>query len=172
MKMIKKFKDKEVIYDESCYIADSAEIMGDVVLKKDVSVFYHSVIRGDSASIFIDEESNIQDLCVLHCDNNHPVHIGKRVSVGHRAIIHGASIDDETLIGMGAIVLNGAKIGKHCIIGANALVSENMVIEDGSVVVGIPAKKIKNISEKQIENIIHNAKHYVELGKEHKYECK
>ncbi len=170
--MIRSFKDKNVQYDESCFIADNADVIGNVILNKDVSVFYHSVIRGDSASIFIDEESNIQDLCVLHCDEKNPIHIGKRVSVGHRAIIHGASIDDETLIGMGAVVLNGAKIGKHCIIGANALVGEKMIIEDGSVVVGIPAKVIKKTSEVQIETILKNAQHYVELGKEHKNECK
>lgn len=143
-----------------------ATVLGDVILEKDVSIWYGSVVRGDADRIEIREGSNIQDLCVIHVDAGHPVCIGKRVTVGHRAIIHGCTIEDEVMIGMGAIVMNGAHIGTHTIIGAGALIPENTVIPPNSIVVGCPGKVIKSITTEQIQHIKENAEHYIEMSKE------
>lgn len=144
-----------------------ATVVGDVTLHQNVSVWYGSVIRGDSDSIEIGENSNIQDLSVLHTDHGYPIHIGKNVTIGHRAIVHGCTIEDEVMIGMGAILMNGSKIGKHSIIGAGALIPEGKEIPANSIVVGMPGKVIHQTSEKQIEEILENAKHYVELAREY-----
>ena len=144
-----------------------ATVVGDVTLHQNVSVWYGSVIRGDSDSIEIGENSNIQDLSVLHTDHGYPIHIGENVTIGHRAIVHGCTIEDEVMIGMGAILMNGAKIGKHSIIGAGALIPEGKEIPANSIVVGMPGKVIHQTSEKQIEEILENAKHYVELAREY-----
>lgn len=166
--MILNYKDKKPQIDKSCYISSNATIIGDVHMEKGATVWFHSVIRGDKDQIIIGENSNIQDNCTLHTDPNHILRIGKNVTVGHNAVLHGATIEDEVLIGMGAIVLNGAVIGKHSIIGAGALVKEGMVIPPRSLVVGCPGKVIKEISDEAILEILENAKHYAELGQEYK----
>lgn len=166
--MIKTYRTYTPDIHESCYLSENATIIGDVTLEKDVSVWFHSVIRGDKDHIHIKEGSNIQDNCTLHTDPNHQLSIGKYVTVGHNAILHGCTIDDEVLIGMGAIVLNGANIGKHAIIGAGALVKENQVIPEGALAVGCPCKIIKQVNEAQIKDIMENAQHYIALGKEYK----
>lgn len=129
------------------WVADSAVIVGDILLEEDVSVWFGSVLRGDNEQIVIGERSNIQDLCVLHTDLGFPLTIGAGCTIGHRAILHGCTIGDNTLIGMGATVLNGAVIGKNCLIGANALVPEKKVIPDNSLVVGVPAKVVRELGE-------------------------
>lgn len=144
-----------------------ATVVGNVTLHQNVSVWYGSVIRGDSDSIEIGENSNIQDLSILHTDYGYPIHIGKNVTIGHRAIVHGCTIEDEVMIGMGAILMNGAKIGKHSIVGAGALIPEGKEIPANSIVVGMPGKIIHQTSEKQVEEILENAKHYVELAREY-----
>ena len=144
-----------------------ATVVGNVTLHQNVSVWYGSVIRGDSDSIEIGENSNIQDLSILHTDHGYPIHIGKNVTIGHRAIVHGCTIEDEVMIGMGAILMNGAKIGKHSIVGAGALIPEGKEIPANSIVVGMPGKIIHQTSEKQVEEILENAKHYVELAREY-----
>lgn len=141
-------------------------VKGNVILGKDVSVWYNAVIRGDSDLIEIADGTNVQDGCVIHVDKGFPVHIGQRVTIGHGAILHGCTIEDEVLIGMGAIVMNGASIGTHSIIGAGALIPENSQIPANSVVVGCPGKVIKQTTDKQIEMIIKNAKQYIEEAKE------
>ena len=166
--MLYQYHDHKPEIDASCFVADGTSIIGDVKLKEDVSVWFGSVIRGDKDEIVIGKGSNVQDNCTLHTDPNHKLIVGKNVTVGHNAILHGCKIEDEVLIGMGAKVLNGAHVGRHSIIGAGALVVENMDIPENSVVVGCPAKIIKSISEKQVHSILENAKHYVELGKEYK----
>ena len=145
--------------------ANNATILGHVSIGKGSSVWYNAVIRSEEETIEIGQESNIQDQCVLHTDLGYPLKIGNRVTIGHGAIVHGCTIEDEVLIGMGAIVLNGAYIGKHSIIGAGCVVPENMVIPQKSVVVGVPAKIIKNTSESQVFDILSNAEHYVKLSK-------
>lgn len=166
--MLLNYKDKKPQLHESCYIASTAAIIGEVTVKKGASIWFHTVIRGDKDEIVIGEDSNIQDNCTLHTDPGHQLIIGKNVTVGHNAIIHGAKIEDEVLIGMGAIILNGAIIKKHCIIAAGALVKEGAVIAENSLVVGCPGKVIKEVNAKAIEEIQENAKHYVALGKEYK----
>lgn len=143
-----------------------ATVEGNVYLHENVNVWYGTVIRSESERIEIGSDSNIQDLTVIHTDVNYPVNIGKRVTVGHRAILHGCIIEDEVMVGMGAIVMNGAKIGTHSIIGAGALIPEGKEIPPYSIVVGMPGKVIHQTSEKQVQLILDNAKHYVELARE------
>ena len=143
--MILKYKNKSPEIDSSCFVAENATIVGEVKIKEDSSVWFGAVIRADNAKVEIGKCSNIQDNAVVHVDMKKPVIIGDNVTVGHAAIIHGCEIGDNTLIGMGAIVMNGAKVGKNCIIGAGALVTEDTVIPDNTVAFGQPAKPQKEI---------------------------
>ncbi|MBO7719342.1 MAG: gamma carbonic anhydrase family protein [Methanosphaera sp.] len=145
-------------------IYDGAKVVGDVELKDNVSVWYNAVVRGDQAPISVDENSNIQDNCVVHVSKNYPVKIGKNVSIGHGAIVHGCTIEDNVLIGMGAIILNGAKISKNCLVGAGALITENKEFPEGSLIIGSPAKAVRQLSPEQIESIQENADEYVNLA--------
>ena len=129
------------------WVADSAVVVGDVILHDDVGIWFGSVLRGDNEAITIEAGSNIQENCMLHTDMGFPLTIGKGCTIGHHAIIHGCTIGDNTLIGMGATILNGAVIGKNCLIGANALVAEKKVIPDNSLVVGVPAKVVRELGE-------------------------
>jgi carbonic anhydrase/acetyltransferase-like protein (isoleucine patch superfamily) len=149
------------------YIDATAVIIGTVIIGKNCGIFPHAVIRGDQNRIVIDHGSNIQDCCVLHTDEAHRVSIGKNVSIGHCAMIHGAEIKNNCLIGIHATVLNGAKIGAGSIIGANALVSENKEIPQNSLVLGVPGKVIKQ-DEKFAEKARKNAEIYQKLSKRHK----
>ena len=150
---------------ETAWIADSAQVMGDVVLGEDASVWFGSVLRGDNDPITIGEGSNVQDGSVLHTDKGKPLDIGKHVTIGHNVILHGCTIGDESLIGMGAIVLNGAKIGKHCLVGAGALVTENKEFPDGSLIVGNPAKVVRELTEEQIAGLKRSAQGYMANAK-------
>jgi len=152
----------------SAWIADSAEIIGDVVLGEDSSVWFGAVVRGDVARISVGAGSNVQDGSVLHADAGSPLVIGERVTVGHKVILHGCTIGDETLIGMGAIVLNGARIGKHCLVGAGALVTEGKTFPDGSMIVGSPAKVIRQLTPEHIEGLRHSAQHYLDNARRFK----
>ncbi len=149
---------------EKTKIFDGAKLIGNVEMKDNVSIWYNAVLRGDIEPITIDENSNVQDNCVVHVSKNYPVKIGKNVSVGHGAIVHGCTIEDNVLIGMGAIILNGAHIEKNCLVGAGALVTENKTFPEGSLIIGSPAKAIRQLTEEEIESITENATHYVELS--------
>lgn len=149
------------------FIADTARVMGKVTLKDKVSIWYGAVVRGDADQITIEEGSNVQDVAVVHVDPGYPTHIGKMVTVGHAAIVHGATIGDYTLVGMRATVMNGAKIGKHCVIGAHALVTENKEIPDYSLVIGSPGKVVKTFTPEEAERFQSNAVHYIENAKQH-----
>ena len=140
------------------YIAPDAVITGDVVLGDGVNIWYGAVIRGDSGKITIGDGTNIQDRCILHEETT----LGKNCTVGHGAIVHGCTIGDNTMVGMGAIVLTGAKIGNNCIIGAGAVVTGKTDAPDGSVLLGSPAKVVKNATPEQIADNLHNAEHYVQ----------
>ncbi len=166
--MILPYRDKQPLIEETAYVSSNATVIGDVTLEKGSSVWFHSVVRGDKDHIHIGEDSNIQDNCTLHTDPKHLLQIGKRVTVGHNAVLHGCIIEDEVLIGMGAVVLNGAHIGRHCIIGAGALVKEGQQIPENSLAVGSPARIIRKCSEEQIKEILENAMHYAQLGSEYK----
>ena len=158
-------KIKPIIH-QSSYIAKSSIIIGNVNIGKNCGVFPNAVIRGDQNSIFIDDGTNIQDCCVIHTDKEHNVRIGKNVSIGHGAIVHGAIIDNNCLIGMNVTVLNGAQIKEGVIIGANALVRSNETIPKNSLVVGVPGKVVKQ-DEKFREIIINNANTYKEISKKY-----
>jgi len=152
---------------KSCFIAPSAVIIGDVTIGMNCGVFPHAVIRGDENSIMIDDGSNIQECCVIHTDRDHLVKLGKNVTVGHAAVVHGASISDDCLIGIQATVLNGVTIGSGSIIGACALVTENMVVPEHSLVLGIPGKIVRQ-DPHFIEMIRKNAREYQRLTKAHR----
>jgi carbonic anhydrase/acetyltransferase-like protein (isoleucine patch superfamily) len=144
----------------SAWVADSAQVMGQVRLGEKTSVWFGTVIRGDSDTITIEDGSNIQDASVLHTDAGKPLHIGKNVTVGHQVMLHGCTIGDGSLIGIGAIVLNGAKIGKNCLVGAGSLVTEGKEFPDGSMILGSPAKVVRQLSPEQIAALAESAQHY------------
>ena len=146
---------------ESAWIADSAQVMGDVQLGADASVWFGTVVRGDTAHITIGEGTNVQDASVLHADEGMPLTIGRHVTVGHQVMLHGCTIGDESLIGIGAIVLNGAKIGKNCLVGAGALVTEGKEFPDGSMIIGSPARVVRQLTPEQIEGLRRSAQHYL-----------
>jgi carbonic anhydrase/acetyltransferase-like protein (isoleucine patch superfamily) len=152
---------------QTSFIADTAVIIGNVSIGKNCGVFPHAVIRGDENSIVIEDGSNIQDCCVLHTDADHQLHIGKNVTIGHAAVVHGATVEDDCLIGIHATVLNGATIGSGSIIGACALVTEKMVVPQNSLVLGIPGKIIKQ-DPSFVTMIRQNAAVYQKLSSHHK----
>ena len=143
------------------FIAEGAVVIGDVTLGENTGIWYNATIRGDSESIQIGRNTNIQDNCVLHTGVGYPVTIGDNVSIGHGAIIHGCTIGDNTVIGMGAIIMNGAKIGKNCIIGAGSLVTEHTEIPENTVAFGNPVKNLRPITEDEIKHNLFNADLYV-----------
>ena len=162
--MILSVAGRQPLVHESVFVADNATVVGDVSLAEGVSVWFGAVVRGDVDAIHVDQGTNIQDGAVLHVDAGMPLHIGRDVTVGHAAVLHGCTVGDGTLIGIKSVVLNGAKIGKNCLIGANALVTENKVIPDGSLVVGSPGKVLRMLSDAEINAMLQNARHYVELS--------
>lgn len=153
---------------ESAWIADSAQVMGRVSIGQDASVWFGTVVRGDTESITIGEGSNIQDASVLHADMGKPLVVGRNVTVGHQVMLHGCTIGDESLIGIGAVVLNGARIGKNCLVGAGSLVTEGKEFPDGSMIIGSPAKAIRQLSPEQIEGLRQSAKHYIDNARRFK----
>ena len=154
--------------DASAWIADSAEVMGNVSLGADASVWFGCVLRGDTERMSVGEGSNIQDLSVLHADVGQPLTIGRHVTVGHKVMLHGCTIGDESLIGIGAVVLNGAKIGKNCLVGAGALVTEGKEFPDGSMIIGSPAKVVRQLMPEQMEGLRMSALHYIENARRFK----
>ena len=147
---------------DSAWVADSAQVIGNVVLGEDSSIWFGTVIRGDTETITVGRGSNIQDASVLHADIGKPLTIGDNVTVGHQVMLHGCTIGDESLIGIGAIVLNGAKIGRHCLVGAGALVTEGKEFPDGSMIIGSPAKAVRQLTPEQIEGLKLSAQHYMD----------
>ena len=150
------------------WVAPNATLIGKVKLEKNSSIWFNAVLRGDIELISIGENSNIQDGSVLHTDPGYKLKVGKGVTVGHMVMLHGCQIGDDTLIGIGSIILNNAKIGKNCIIGANSLITENKIIPDNSLVVGSPGRVLRKVTEDEIKAIHENAKHYVDGSKKYK----
>jgi carbonic anhydrase/acetyltransferase-like protein (isoleucine patch superfamily) len=137
----------------SCYVADSATLIGKVRIKAGASVWFGAVLRGDNEWIEIGARSNVQDNCTLHTDPGFPLVVGVGCTIGHNAILHGCSIGDNTLIGMGAIVMNGAQVGRNCIVGAGALIGEKKIIPDNSLVLGAPARKTRDLDDAAVRLI-------------------
>jgi carbonic anhydrase/acetyltransferase-like protein (isoleucine patch superfamily) len=149
------------------FVADNAKVIGNVTIGKQVGIWFGAVIRADRDRIIIGDRSNIQDNCVVHTSKGFPVTIGNDVSVGHGAILHGCTIGNRVLVGMGAIIINGARIGEGSIIGAGAVITEGKEIPPNSVVVGVPGKIVKLVDQDQQQHILNNAVSYVELAKEY-----
>jgi len=148
--------------DPSAYITDSANIIGKARIEANVSIWFDVTIRGDNECITVGENSNVQEGCILHTDPGYPLTIGKNVTVGHQAMLHGCSIGDGSLIGIQAVILNNAKIGKNCLVGAGALVTEGKEFPDNSLIVGSPAKAVRTLNEEDIARMQGNAANYVE----------
>ena len=147
------------------WIAPTADVIGRVSIGEGVGIWFGTVIRGDNELITLGKNTNVQENCVFHTDPGFPVTVGEGCTIGHKAMIHGCTIGDNSLIGMGATVLNGAKIGKNCLIGAGALVSEGKEIPDNSLVVGMPGKVIRELDEQAIAGLKASAIHYTENAK-------
>lgn len=150
------------------WVADSAQLIGRVRLGARASVWYGSVLRGDNEWITVGNESNVQDLCVLHTDPGQPLTLGDRVTVGHQAMLHGCSVGDGSLIGIQAIVMNGARIGRHCLVGAGALVTEGKAFPDGALIMGAPAKLVRMLTPEQIAGLAVSAAGYVDKARLHR----
>jgi carbonic anhydrase/acetyltransferase-like protein (isoleucine patch superfamily) len=153
---------------DSAWVADSAQVMGAVRIAADASVWFGVTVRGDTETIEIGEGSNIQDGSVMHADHGKPITVGKNVTVGHMVMLHGCTIGDGSLVGIGAVVLNGARIGKNCLVGAGSLVTEGKEFPDGSMIMGTPAKVVRELTAEQIEGLQQSARHYVENARRFK----
>ncbi len=162
MAIYKLGDDSPDLPDGFYWVADSASVIGKVILAEDVGIWFGSVLRGDNEPITIGRGTNVQEHCVMHTDLKFPLTIGEGCTIGHKAILHGCTIGNNSLVGMGAIVLNGAKIGNNCLIGAGALVTEGKEIPDNSLVVGSPAKPVRELDEKAVAMLQWSARHYVE----------
>ena len=167
--MIIDFDNKQLKTDgDDFWIAPNATVIGNVQLLKDASVWFNAVLRGDVELITVGQGSNVQDGAIIHTDPGFPCTIGKNVTVGHLAMLHGCEIGDGSLIGIGSVILNGAKIGKNCIIGSKALVTEGMEIPDGAMVLGIPGKVKKILNEEEQNVVSLGAEHYIQNYKKYK----
>ncbi|MFQ3547112.1 MAG: gamma carbonic anhydrase family protein [Termitinemataceae bacterium] len=163
--MVHAITDLTPKLDPSVFVAWNAEVAGAVVLEKDVSVWFSATLRADIAPIYIGSGSNVQDGAVIHVDTDVPTRVGKRVTVGHGAILHSCTIGDDVIVGMGAIVLNGAVIGEESIIGAGALITQGKQFPPRSLILGSPAKAVRELTEDEITSIRQNAEQYIKLGR-------
>jgi len=154
--------------DPTAFIHSAAVVLGDVTLGKRVSVWPTAVLRGDSDVIVIGDDCNVQDGSVIHADEGVPTHIGNRVAIGHRAIVHGATVGDDVLIAMGAVILNGARIGTGSIIGAGAVVTEGKRIPENSLVIGVPGRVVRQTTAEERERIRKTVDAYLELSEQHR----
>ena len=165
--MIKGFEGIKPTIDNSAFVAETADIIGDVVVEKNASIWYKAVLRGDDNPIIVGENSNIQDGTIVHCGEVEPTIIGKNVTIGHAAVIHGCKIGDCSLIGMGSTVLDNAEIGEFTMVGAGSLVTGKK-FPPGVLLLGSPAKVARELTDEEKESLKQSALHYVEMGKKHK----
>ena len=166
--MIKIYEDKKPSIHSSCYIAENVSIIGDVSVEELSNIWFGAVIRGDTNYIKIGKGSNIQDNCTLHVAEDSPLVIGDNVTIGHGAILHGCSIGDDTLIGMGSIILDNAIIGKYTLVGAGSLIPEGKFIPDGVLCMGSPAKIIRELTEEEKQKLTESALNYVKISNKYK----
>ncbi|MFJ4688460.1 gamma carbonic anhydrase family protein [Streptomyces sp. NPDC091377] len=159
---------KEPKIHGDAFVAPTSSVIGDVTLEAGASVWYGAVVRGDVERISVGADSNVQDNCTLHADPGFPVTVGERVSIGHNAVVHGATVEDDCLIGMGATVLNGAVIGAGSLVAAQALVPQGMVVPPGSLVAGVPAKVRRELTEEERAGVTLNGTSYARLGEAHR----
>ena len=166
--MIKEYKGIEPKIDETAFIADSVDVVGQVTIGKNANIWYGTVLRGDDNYITVGENTNIQDGSIVHISEKFPTIIGNNVTVGHKALIHGCTIGDNTLIGMGSIVLDGAEIGEYTLIGAGSLVPPGKKIPSGVLALGSPARVIRELSEEEKKNLVQSALNYVKAADNYK----
>jgi len=165
--MLYDLKNKKIQNSGDNWVAPNANVIGDVTLEKNTSIWFNATLRGDIENIYVGEGSNVQDGSVLHTDPGYPLKIGKNVTVGHLVMLHGCTIGDNSLIGIGAVILNNAKIGKNCVIGAKSLITENKEIPDNSLVVGSPGRVIRKVTDEEVKAIKENAIRYQENWKKY-----
>ena len=166
--MILKLDNIKPKIHENTFIANSADIIGNVEIFENVSIWFGAVLRGDVEKIVVGKNSNIQDNSTVHTDFGIPCIIGENVTVGHNVVLHSCNISDNVIIGMGSTILNGAKIAKNCLVGANSFVTHKLEYEEGVLILGNPAKIVRILTDEEIEHIIKNANHYVENAKRYK----
>lgn len=159
--MIYQLENLKPQINSKCFIAKSADIIGDVILEEGVSIWFNAVLRGDIATIHIGKNSNVQDNSTIHTETDIPCIVGENVTVGHNVILHSCDIEDNSLIGMGSTILNNARIAKNCLVGANSLVTHSLPYEEGCLIMGAPAKIIRKLTDEEIQANIKNAQHYV-----------
>lgn len=162
--MIYRLSDLHPKIHQNCFIAKSADIIGDVILEEGVSIWFNAVLRGDIAPIRIGKNSNVQDNSTVHIETNIPCIVGENVTIGHNVIIHSCTIEDNVLIGMGSTILNNAKIAKNCLVGAHSLVTHSIPYEEGCLIIGSPAKIIRKLTDAEIAANVANAERYTQNG--------
>jgi carbonic anhydrase/acetyltransferase-like protein (isoleucine patch superfamily) len=163
-----QLEDRRVRARGDYWVADNAVVLGSVLLEHNASVWFNAVLRGDTELITVGENSNVQDGAVLHTDPGCPLLIGRDVTIGHKVMLHGCEIGDNSLIGINAVVLNRAKIGRNCLIGANALITEGKEIPDNSMVLGAPGKVVRQLTANEIAGLAMSARHYVENARRYR----
>ncbi len=162
--MIYRLGENKVKKGSNCFIAPNATLVGDITLADYVSIWFNAVIRADAGPVTIGEKSNIQDGVVCHVEKDHPLTVGRNVTVGHKAMLHGCTIKDNCIIGINSVIMNGAVIGENCIIGSGALVTEGKTIPPGSLVLGAPGRVVKELTPEQVQMIADSAETYVKNG--------
>ena len=150
---------------DTAWVADSAQVIGNVELAEGASIWFGAILRGDNETLHIGRHSNVQDGSMLHADPGYPLTLGENVTVGHHVMLHGCTVGDGSLIGIKAVILNGAKIGKNCLVGAGSLVTEGKEFPDGSMIMGAPAKVVRELTPEQIAGLARAAQHYVDNAK-------
>ena len=161
-----------VTHGDDCFIAPTAAVIGRVTLGRHANVWFGAVLRGDGNTITVGEGSNIQDNAVVHIDSDAPAVIGRHVTVGHAAVVHGCTVGDYSLIGIGATILSHARIGSFCIVGAGALITERKEFPDRSLIIGAPARRVREVSDEEVEMLKESAAHYAQLGRRYRDELR
>lgn len=166
--MIRTFRGVKPAIPQSCFIEETAAVIGDVVMGEDCSVWFHAVIRGDVNYIRIGDRTNVQDLCALHVTHDtHPLVIGSDVTIGHHVVLHGCTIQDRVLVGMGAIIMDGVVIGEDSVVAAGALVTPGTIVEPKSLILGSPAKVKRPVTEQELAWIRESAQNYVGYSRQY-----
>jgi carbonic anhydrase/acetyltransferase-like protein (isoleucine patch superfamily) len=160
-----RHRPTKIAVDPTAYVAPGAALLGEVTVGRRASIWFHATVRGDLEPVTIGAESNVQDGCVIHVDRDRPTRIGERVTLGHGAIVHAATVGDECLIAMRAVILSGCVIGRHCLIGAGAVLPEGTSVPEGSLVLGLPGRVARPLRPEEIERIRDNARAYVDLAR-------
>lgn len=165
---IYRLGEHKPVLDPTTWVADSASVIGQVRLGAETGIWYGAVVRGDNDLITIGDRCSVQDGAVLHTDAGFHLAVGRQVTIGHQAMLHGCTVGDGSLIGIGSVILNGATIGRHCLVGAKSLVTEGKRFPDGSLILGSPAKVVRQLTPEQIERLIWSAEHYVAQTARHR----